>query len=278
MTTDAIAKKPAKRPRPAEMTLLRLIPGNSLVHRLWAGTKLVVAAILALMVSVSPEWPMIGVAVGVVLIGMLVARVPLSVFPPIPMWFIWLLLLGAVTSTWSGAKPVVDVGPMHVSLGGLDDWARITALALTLIAAGALIGWTTPLGEIAPAVNRLFRPLRWLRLPVDEWIMAIALAIRCLPLLIDEIRMLIAARRLRKRDEEEINATWRALLEEAHDLLATAIVISLRRARDLADAMISRGGAHGAVSASTARARFVDWVVMVAVVALCGAAFAVVHL
>ncbi len=76
-------------------------------------------------------------------------------------------------------------------------------LAVVLVTSGALIGWTTPLGEVAPALSRLGRPLRWLRLPVDEWVIAIALAIRCLPLLIDEIRILGAARRLRAHDDGE---------------------------------------------------------------------------
>ena len=72
-----------------------------------------------------------------------------------------------------------------------------------LVVSAALVGWTTQLGAVAPALARLARPLRVLRLPVDEWIVAIALALRCLPLLIDEMRTLAAARRLRYRDPDE---------------------------------------------------------------------------
>ena len=236
--------------REPELTFLRLVPGRSLLHRLWAGTKLIVAAELAVMVSISPSWQMLGVAAAVVALEILVARIPLGAFPRLPNWFFGALVIGALLNLWSTTKPIAHVGGIALSVGGLEQWARFTVLAIVLVTSGALIGWTTPLGEVAPALSRLGRPLRWLRLPVDEWVIAIGLAIRCLPLLIDEIRTLSAARRLRVHEDPDgaaarPRATVRALLIETHDLMATAIVASIRRARDLADAIVARGGLHG---------------------------------
>jgi energy-coupling factor transporter transmembrane protein EcfT len=183
---------------------------------------------------------------------------------------------------WSGVHPIVTVGPIDLSIGGLEEWARFTFLALVLIVSGLLIGWTTHLSDVAPAISTLLRPLRWLRLPVDEWVLAIALAIRCLPLLIDEIRTLNAARRLRVHPEggmtQETERTVRQLIEETHDLLATAIVSSVRRGRDLAEAMIARGGVEGAVSAGAGRVRVTDVIIVVAVAALGVVCLAVLHL
>ena len=85
-----------------------------------------------------------------------------------------------------------------------------------------------------------------LRLPIDEWIVAIALALRCLPLLIDEMRTLAAARRLRYRNPDQ-QKQLRGAVIEIHDLVSTAIIVSLRRAHDLADAITARGGI-GAIS------------------------------
>ncbi len=160
-----------------------------------------------------------------------------------------MVAISALLSMWSSAKPVKYVGGIGLSIGGLNEWALFTALAVVLVVSGAIVGWTTPLGEIAPALSRLGRPLRWVRLPVDEWVIAIALAIRCLPLLIEEIRMLGAARRLRAQPpptRESPRAAMRAVLAETHDLLSTAIVVSIRRARDLADAIVARGGLDNA--------------------------------
>jgi energy-coupling factor transporter transmembrane protein EcfT len=273
---------PRKVRRPVELTFLRLVPRDSVVHHVWAGTKLLVAATLALVVSISPTWAMIGVAAGIVVTGLLCARVPLGAFPRLPHWFYLALLIGGALNLLSGVEPVVHVGGISLSLGGVEEWARFTALAVVLVTSGALVGWTTPLGDVAPALRTLLRPLRWLHLPVDEWVMAIALAIRCLPMLIDEIRLLGAARRLRAHDanglRDQNNVTIRQLLVETHDLLATAIVTSIRRARDLADAMMARGGLGGAVSATRRGPGVLDFAVLLAVLAVCVVCLAVLDL
>jgi energy-coupling factor transport system permease protein len=110
-----------------------------------------------------------------------------------------------------------------------------------LVLSAALVGWTTQLGTVAPALSRLARPLRAVRLPVDEWIVGVALALRCLPILVDEMRTLAAARRLRHASPEEKKNPRRGVIE-VHDLVSTAIIVALRRAHDLADAITARGG------------------------------------
>ena len=280
--TAVTEARPAKSRRETELTFLRLVPGTSVVHRLWAGTKLLIAAELALMVSVSPTWAMIGVAAAVVALELLAARIPLGAFPRLPNWIFGVAAVSALLSMWSTEKPFTHVGGIALSLGGLNEWALFTALAIVLVISGALIGWTTPLGEVAPALSRLARPLRWLRLPVDEWVIAIALAIRCLPLLIDEIRVLGAARRLRARDvherPESPRHAVREVLIETHDLMATAIVVSIRRARDLADAIVARGGLGAGGNLPGSRFRVTDGVVLVATTALCVVCRVVLHL
>jgi energy-coupling factor transporter transmembrane protein EcfT len=280
LATMRARPKPAR--RETELTFLRLVPGNSPVHRLLAGTKLLVAAELALMVSISPTWYVVGIAAGVVALELLVARIPPGAFPRLPNWFFGTLFVAALLSMWSAAEPVVHVAGIGLSMGGLEQWARFTALAIVLVTSGALVGWTTPLGEVAPALARLGRPLRRLRVPVDEWTIAIALAIRCLPLLIDELRALGAARRLRTHEDltarDHPRATVRNVLIEIQDLLATAIVVSIRRARDLADAIEARGGLGAGSVAVGARFGFADALVLAATTALCVVSLAVLHL
>jgi energy-coupling factor transporter transmembrane protein EcfT len=284
-TTPAAAPAKTRRPRrPPELTFLRLVPRDSFVHRLWAGTKLLVAAILALLVSIRPTWPMLALAGGIVALELVLGRIPIGAFPRLPRWFFAIMGVGGALSLLASVEPMVEVGAFNLSLGGLEQWARFTVLAIVLIFSGLVIGWTTPLGDVAPAVRTLATPLRWLRLPVDEWVVAIALAFRCLPMLIDEIRTLMSARRLRIHAEggvrEQTEKSVKELIVEAHDLLATAIVTSIRRARDLAEAMMARGGIGGSVSVSAGRNRpgIVDVLVLTVVVALGVVALVVLHL
>jgi energy-coupling factor transporter transmembrane protein EcfT len=283
VTTTQPAAPPRRRVRrETELNFLRLVPRDSVVHRLWAGTKLLVATGLAIVLTISPSWQMLAVATGVVLVGMVAARIPPGAIPRLPGWFFIALAIGAALNLRSGVKPFVYVGGVELSIGGLGEWARFTALTIILVASGALVGWTTQHGDVAPALKRLLRPLRWLRLPVDEWVVAIALAIRCLPLLIDEIRVLNAARRLRSHGADGLKdssaQSVRELLAETLDLLATAIVTSMRRAHDLGEAMVARGGVGGTVSATRTGPGIVDWFVIVGAAALYVVCLAVLHL
>ena len=267
-TSPAPATKPERaRRRESEITFLRLVPGDSFVHRLWAGTKLIVAFVLALTASVSPSWFTLGVLAGLVLLGLLVAGIPLGAFPRLPRGLYALLAIGLAINALSTASPVVHLGPVSVSIGALEDAVRFLVLAIVLITSAALVGWTTPLGAVPPALSRLGTPLRRLRLPVDEWIVAIGLALRCLPLLVDEMRTLSAARRLRHHDQESERNTRQWVLE-VHDIVSTAIIVSLRRARDLGDAIVARGGIRAIGNTQDGARTWRDAVVLVGVTAI----------
>ena len=236
-------RRPGRRPR--DFVLLRLLPHDSPVHRLWAGTKLLVVLGLGVMLSLRPTWPALGAAAAVVAIGVVAAGVPAGAVPRLPRWIWILLLVDALLTMRSGTPPLVHLGSVDISIGALGDWALLVGLAVVILAAALLVGWTTPLGDVAPALARLTAPLRTLRLPVDEWVLAVGLAIRSLPLLIEEIRTLFAVSRLR-RPVTKVPLGWRQRLgtavRDVEGLLSTAVVVALRRARDLADAIEARGG------------------------------------
>jgi energy-coupling factor transporter transmembrane protein EcfT len=257
--------------RSTELHLLRLVPGDTAMHRLWAGTKLVSLAILSVAATVHPTWITLAAVAALIATGVLVARIPRGAAPRLPGWFILLVLLGGFLSVWSAAPPTVSVHGIVLSLGGLEDWARFLLLGILLVTGAALIGWTTPAGELAPALARLARPVRRLPLPVDEWLVAIALSLRCFPLLVDEIRTLLAVRRLRaqtarRSGRRSIRVELRSRLTEAVDVLTASLVASLRRARDMAEAVEARGG-FGAFADSHERPRTTDWCVIALVTA-----------
>ena len=267
MTSNPAARTPR---RETEITFLRLVPGDTFVHRLWAGTKLIVAAELALTASVSPTWFSLGVLAGVVLLGLVVASIPLGAFPRLPRGLYLLLVVGIATNALSTAPPVWHLGPVSISGGALADAARFLALAVVLITSAALVGWTTPLGAVPPALSRLATPLRTLHLPVDEWIVAIGLALRCLPLLVDEMRTLNAARRLRHHQGHDRDAA-RGWVLEVHDIVSTSIIVSLRRARDLGDAIVARGGIRAVGNTQDGERTWRDSLVLIGVTAIAAA-------
>lgn len=262
------AKQTTKPRRP--VVLLRPVPGRSVIHELWAGTKLLVVAGIGVLLTFYPGWIPIGLVALLVLVTAWLARVPRGALPSVPYWLWILLFLNGVVTMFGGGAPYLNVGDVSVGFGGVLNLLRLTVLALVLLGLGALVSWTTNVAEVAPAVSKLGRPLKALRIPIDDWAVSLALALRAFPMLIDEFRVLFAARRLRPRDpaitRRDRHRRWSM---ELVDVLSAAMTVALRRADEMGDAITARGGA-GQLSALPSRPRWPDAVAFVVVAGLCG--------
>ena len=254
--------------RPAQINLLREVKVDSPVHRLWAGTKLLVVMGLSITLSYFPSWGAIGLVSALLLVTTLAARIPAGAWPRPPRWF-WIVLVatGALASV-AGGSPHVRIAGTVLGLGGLDAYCRFVVVGIILLLAAALIGWTTPLGEIAPAVSTLMSPLKLIRVPVDEAATAVALCIRSLPLLVSEMRTLVAARRLRPPPARPGRSGAEQWLDELVDLMVAALAVSVRRAGELAEAITARGGT-GMIAARRRRPGAVDALALVLAAVVC---------
>lgn len=272
--TASPADRPTRR-RPRPVVLLRPVPGRSAVHELWAGTKLLVVFGISVLLTFYPGWVPIGLVAALVLVAAWIAHIPRGALPSVSRWLWLVVAIGGITAALGGGSPVIELGTVSVGLGGLLNFLRITTLSIVLLGLGAMVSWTTNIAEIAPAVATLGRPLRALRIPVDEWAVALALALRAFPMLIDEFRVLYAARRLRPK---EILRSRRARRKrwalELIDLIATAITVTLRCADEMGDAITARGGT-GQISAAPSRPKLADWVALSIAAAVSGAALAI---
>lgn len=272
--TSTTTTKPNRR-RSKSVVMLVPVPGRSAIHDLWAGTKLLVVFGVSVLLTFYPGWVTIGLVAALLTAAVRIARIPRGAVPAIPRWLWVLIALGFVTAALAGGAPAISIGGLHVGLGGALNFLRITALSVVLLGLGAMVSWTTNVAEIAPAVATLGRPLKLLRIPVDEWAVALALALRAFPMLIDEFHVLYAARLLRPN---RIPSGRRARVKQQSrgmiDLMAAAIVVTLRRADEMGDAITARGGI-GQLSASPARPKLADWVTLAIAVSTGGAAVAI---
>jgi energy-coupling factor transporter transmembrane protein EcfT len=240
-----------RRPAPAitDVNLLRYVARSSAIHDLWAGTKLISLVLVGIALSFRPAWASEGVVLVWLASALLLSRVPLTALPRFPRWF-WLAMgITGLLALLAGGKPDVHLFGLVLGVGGLDAWARFIVLIALLITMTVLVGWTTRMGDLAPALSTLLAPARWVRVPVDDVVVVCALAVRCLPLLLDEMRTLYAARRVRRPQPPD---SLRELVQEVQDLLATALITSVRRAQEMADAIEARGGV-GSVTPSRPR-------------------------
>jgi energy-coupling factor transporter transmembrane protein EcfT len=242
-TADRLAQRfdmwSAQRER-REVHFLRYVPKKSPIHDLWAGTKFVAVGALSIALFIWPTWPALAVVAGLLILVLALVRIPGSAAPRIPGWILVFVAIGALIALISGGPPVVEVAGIRLGLGGLEQWTRFAVLAIELLVATTIVGWTTPLAELAPAISRLAAPLRRVRVPVDELAVSLALSIRCLPLVVEELRTLRDARRSRRpavpRNAAEMG-------RDGVELAVAALLNALRRASELAAAIEARGGA-----------------------------------
>ncbi|GAB2559910.1 energy-coupling factor transporter transmembrane component T family protein [Nocardia heshunensis] len=214
--------------------VLREVPTDSPVHRLWAGTKMIGVFVFSLLLMFIPSWWLLGLGT-LFLVGVfLLARLPLGTLPRFPWWL------------WAGiAIGMAIVAP--VGMTAVLRSAQVVLFGFLLLGSSFMLAWTTPMGEIAPALAKLGAPLKrigWTRngvrhtVPVDEWAVVVALTLRGLPLLLEEMRVLRAARRLRPKD----SLVQRAVENPLVDILTASMAVSSRRAAELGEAITTRGG------------------------------------
>lgn len=255
----------ARRP----VVLLRPVPGDSVIHRLWAGTKLLAVAVIGVLLTFYPGWGTVFAVAALVAVCARLAHIPRGVLPSVPRWLWVLLLIGGATGAMAGGKPFVTISSTVFGLGGVLSFLHVTSISIVLLGLGALVSWTTNVAEIAPAVAVLGRPLRLLRIPVDEWAVTLALSLRAFPMLIDEYRVLFAARRLRPRVRAATRrARRRQRAAEIVDLLAASVTVALRRGDEMGDAITARGGT-GQISAYPSRPTRADVIAWAVVVLTC---------
>ncbi|MCE1177693.1 MAG: hypothetical protein LWW86_01460 [Micrococcales bacterium] len=214
----------------------RALPWESPISRLWPGTKLLCLTALTTLLVTRPRWLVIGVVAAVYLVVALLARVPRSAVPRVPMLVLSMFIGGFIGSAMGGDIMV---------------YLRFTALGVVVLLGTALLLWTTRPAQLVPAFATLLRPLRLLRVPTDEWAATMALCLRGIPVLTDEVGAVADASRLRVGWQQRLRAApeqtggWartRASYAEGLDILIAAVSASARRAAATGRAMTLRGG------------------------------------
>lgn len=196
------------------MTIGLFAPGASALHRLPAGPKLgaLVAASLALFAIPSTMFAL--------------AAVPLAFAVYLSTGLGFRRLVSELRGT---AMLLAFVFIFHVLAGSPEDGVAAVARFASLILLAAAVTLTTPVSEMAALVERLLGPLAPLGVNPAKVGLAIALAIRFIPLIAEEYRQI--------REAQAARGLQRNLLA----LVVPLVIRTLKAADDLADAIEARG-------------------------------------
>ena len=131
------------------------------------------------------------------------------------------------------------VGPVLVTYDNV--WFLLSGFTffLVLYTLALLLTMTTTPVALIEGMTLLLTPLRWLRLPVDDFALMTLLALRFIPTLIEEIEQLVKAQASRGADFSR--GTIRERLQSISALFIPFMQGTLRRATELATALEARG-------------------------------------
>lgn len=189
-------------------------PGASIVHRMPAGPKLAVFAVLALVSSGYPHdrWS-VTAALLVVCLLYLAAGLPVTTLL-VEAWRLrWLVLVLGV-ALWIFASP-------------LTAWVS-TARVASLLLLASLLTITTRMGDLLAVLHRMLRPLRRLGIDADAVAMTISLTLTMIP---------VVAGFAHAVTEAHLARGIRRGVRGAVPLM----VRTLRHADDVGDALAARG-------------------------------------
>ena len=122
--------------------------------------------------------------------------------------------------------------------GGLHTAVFMAMRLIYLILGSSLMTFTTTPNELTDGIEKLLGPLRKIKVPVHEIAMMMSIALRFIPILLEETDKIMKAQIARGADFESGNIIQRA--KSMIPILVPLFVSAFRRANDLAMAMEAR--------------------------------------
>ena len=232
-----------------DITLGQFFPGNTFIHRLDPRTKLL--AVILYIVALFNAQGVVTYAIVAALLALciIVSRVPFRSLTRglKPIWVI--VAFTAIMNLFFTSGTPLGAGWLlsHISQEGLRSAIFMVLRIVMLIMGTFLLTYTTSPISLTDGLESLLSPLKKLRLPVHELAMMMSIALRFIPLLIEETDKIMSAQRAK------------ALVP----ILVPLFISAFRRADELATAMECRcyHGGEGRTALHVLRFRPADlWV------------------
>jgi energy-coupling factor transport system permease protein len=240
------------------------VPGDSPVHRLDPRAKLGLALAFTVVVFSAHGWAAMGVAAlatgGVIAISGVPWRIVARGLVPI----LWLLVFTLAVNSllWRPVTAMLMVGPVGLSGPGLSRGLFFSARIVLLVLGTSLVTLTTSPVALTDALSRLMRPLRFVRVPVDDVAMMFSIALRFIPTTAEEAEKIIVAQTARGAVFDRGGPVARA--KAWVPVLVPLFVNLFRRADNLAIAMESRCyTGQGRTRLHEPKMRSTDWLTLV---------------
>ena len=222
-----------------DITIGQYYPAKSVIHKLDPRTKLF--GTLVFIISVFLFHSIAGYAVATVfLAGMiLISTVPVKfIFKGLKAIFMILLITMVFNIFLTPGDALVSFGIFKITKEGLSMAVRMAIRLVYLVIGSSLMTLTTTPNQLTDGLEKSLRPLNKIHVPVHEIAMMMSIALRFIPILLEETDKIMKAQIARGADFENGNLIQK--VKNMVPLLVPLFISAFRRANDLAIAMEAR--------------------------------------
>ena len=218
------------------------VPGDSVLHRLDPRTKLI--GLIVLLIGVFATRTDVGLLIisCVVLTLVFLCRVGWRIWWWGLLRFSWMLLIAAgINMLFNSSGQPIKIGELELPITeqGVHTSLTLSLQLLLAIILSMVLTFTTTPRDLTRGSERLARPLKRLRVPVEEAGVILLLAMRFVPLLQQELRTTVEAQKSRGVEFGQGGVVARS--KNLVAVLVPALMGTLRRGDLLAVAMTARG-------------------------------------
>ncbi len=229
-----------------DITLGQYYQADSVIHRLDPRVKLgtTVLFIISLFVF-QGVWGYLAAGLFLVLVIRL-STVPFKFMVKGMRSIVFLLSITVIFNLFlTPGEPVVQLWKLTITREGIE-LAVLLAIRLSfLIIGSSVMTLTTTPNQLTDGLEKMLRPLNKIKVPVHEIAMMMSIALRFIPILMEETDKIMKAQLARCADFDSGNLIKKA--KSLVPLLVPLFISAFRRANDLAMAMEARcyrGGDH----------------------------------
>lgn len=137
-----------------------------------------------------------------------------------------------------GLDVLVEFGSIRITIAGLKKTIYVVIRLIYLILGSSIMTYTTTPNQLTDGIEKAFKPLNKLSIPVHEFALMMSLALRFIPILMDETDKIMKAQSARGADFEHGNIITKA--KNVIAIIIPLLVSATKRASDLALAMDAR--------------------------------------
>ncbi len=223
-----------------DITIGQYYPGNSRLHRLDPRVKIVCTLIY--LISLFLLQNIYGYLIATVfLIGIIsLSKVPFKYIVKGLKPILMILMVTVVFNLFLTRTGVVifKAWIIEITDEGLRTALLMAIRLIYLILGSSIMTFTTTPNELTDGIEKLLWPLRKIKVPVHEIAMMMSIALRFIPILLEETDKIMKAQLARGADLESGNMIQKA--KAMIPILVPLFVSAFRRANDLAMAMEAR--------------------------------------